>query len=116
MASTSIERRVVITGLGVVTPLGNSVDVFWDKLIAGECGIDKINADFSAPETTATFTLCGDRNAAHETILSRNMNWTAQWIAAKTGNAPEPTACAGRSELLPEDGQLECPLPGNTDQ
>jgi len=44
MANTSSERRVVVTGLGVVTPLGNSVDVFWDNLISGKCGVDKITS------------------------------------------------------------------------
>ena len=44
MASNSYDRRVVITGLGVVTPLGHQLDVFWKNLISGECGIDKITA------------------------------------------------------------------------
>jgi len=52
MASTSTERRVVITGLGVVTPLGNSVDVFWDNLIAGKCGVEKITAFDASPFDT----------------------------------------------------------------
>ena len=52
MASTSTERRVVITGLGVVTPVGNSVDVFWDNLIAGKCGIDKITSWDASPFDT----------------------------------------------------------------
>ena len=52
MASTSTERRVVITGLGVVTPLGNTVDVFWDNLIAGKCGVDKITAFDATPFDT----------------------------------------------------------------
>ncbi len=36
------ERRVVITGLGAVTPIGNEVATFWQNLLAGQCGIDRI--------------------------------------------------------------------------
>lgn len=35
---------MVVTGLGVVTPLGTELDLFWNRLIAGECGIDRITA------------------------------------------------------------------------
>src|SRR5947209_6757809 len=35
-------RRVVVTGLGVVTSLGESHDEMWDKLCAGESGITPI--------------------------------------------------------------------------
>src|SRR5436309_2452232 len=44
MASDWTERRVVITGLGVVSPLGNDLDTFWTSLIAGKCGVDKITS------------------------------------------------------------------------
>jgi 3-oxoacyl-[acyl-carrier-protein] synthase II len=37
-------RRVVITGLGAVTPLGLSVDVLWQGLSSGRCGISPITA------------------------------------------------------------------------
>src|SRR6266404_5143999 len=42
MTNNSTERRVVVTGLGVVTPLGNELDTFWNSLLAGGCGVDKI--------------------------------------------------------------------------
>ena len=35
-------RRVVVTGLGAVTPLGNSVGEYWDNLVAGVSGADFI--------------------------------------------------------------------------
>ncbi len=38
------ERRVVMTGAGVVTSLGQDVETMWRNLVAGECGIDKITA------------------------------------------------------------------------
>lgn len=35
-------RRVAITGMGVVSPVGNRVETFWDSLVCGRCGIDFI--------------------------------------------------------------------------
>jgi 3-oxoacyl-[acyl-carrier-protein] synthase II len=35
-------RRVVITGLGIVSPVGNSVGSAWENLVAGRSGIDRI--------------------------------------------------------------------------
>jgi 3-oxoacyl-[acyl-carrier-protein] synthase II len=32
-------KRVVITGLGIVSPLGIGIEKNWKKLIQGECGI-----------------------------------------------------------------------------
>ena len=37
-----MERRVVITGLGAITPIGNNVNEFWNGIKQGKCGIDKI--------------------------------------------------------------------------
>lgn len=37
-----MEKRVVITGMGAVTPVGNSVPEFWDSIKNGKCGIDFI--------------------------------------------------------------------------
>ncbi|HEK25181.1 MAG: beta-ketoacyl-[acyl-carrier-protein] synthase II [Hydrogenobaculum sp.] len=37
-------RRVVITGIGVVSPIGNNVNEFWQNLVAGKSGIDTISS------------------------------------------------------------------------
>ena len=44
-----MERRVVITGLGAITPLGNNVEEFWKGIKEGKCGIDQITK-FDASE------------------------------------------------------------------
>lgn len=35
-------KRVVVTGVGVVTPVGNNRDQFWNSLLEGRSGVDKI--------------------------------------------------------------------------
>ena len=37
-----MERRVVITGLGAITPIGNNTEEFWESIKEGKCGIDEI--------------------------------------------------------------------------
>lgn len=37
-------RRIVVTGLGMISPLGNTVDDSWQSLIAGKSGIGKISS------------------------------------------------------------------------
>ena len=37
-----MERRVVITGLGAIGPIGNNVEELWEGIKTNKCGIDKI--------------------------------------------------------------------------
>ena len=37
-----MDKRVVITGMGVVTPIGNNINDFWQHLKEGVCGIRSI--------------------------------------------------------------------------
>ena len=37
-----MKRRVVVTGLGAVTPIGNTVDEFWNSIKEGKVGIGEI--------------------------------------------------------------------------
>ncbi len=38
----SLKKRVVITGLGAITPVGNTAEAFWKALLAGQSGIGRI--------------------------------------------------------------------------
>lgn len=37
-----MERRVVVTGMGAITPIGNNVEDYWKGIKEGKCGIDTI--------------------------------------------------------------------------
>ncbi len=39
-----MKRRVVITGVGVVSPVGNDAETFWNSLLEGKSGIDRVAA------------------------------------------------------------------------
>jgi 3-oxoacyl-[acyl-carrier-protein] synthase II len=55
-----MKRRVVITGLGAVTPIGSNVDTFWNNLLAGTCGIETIdNFDTSDLKVTVAAQVAG---------------------------------------------------------
>jgi len=38
-----MNHRVVVTGMGAITPIGNCVEEFFDNIQAGKCGVDFIN-------------------------------------------------------------------------
>jgi 3-oxoacyl-[acyl-carrier-protein] synthase II len=42
-------QRVVVTGIGAITPIGNSASEFWDNLIEGKSGTDTIRAFDPSP-------------------------------------------------------------------
>lgn len=75
--SQNLRRRVVITGLGVVSPIGNDVPTFWEAALRGGNGIEQ-HADFVEAGITTTIAgriknfdatelLGGDRKYARQT-------------------------------------------------
>jgi 3-oxoacyl-[acyl-carrier-protein] synthase II len=47
-----MKKRVVITGLGVVSPVGNNIEEFWEALISGKSGVGKISRFDTSNYTT----------------------------------------------------------------
>src|SRR5271170_7179283 len=52
MSHNQYGRRVVVTGMGLVTPIGHDLNTFWSQLTSGACGIDKITAFDASPFET----------------------------------------------------------------
>jgi 3-oxoacyl-[acyl-carrier-protein] synthase II len=81
-----VKKRVVITGLGVISPLGNDVDSTWKKLISGKSGIGLIT-HFDTSEFKTK--IAGEvRNFDGEALFgkkdSRRMDRVAQYAIAAT--------------------------------
>lgn len=64
-----MKRRVVVTGLGLITPCGNSVPATWDALMRGESGADYITR-FDASNFSTRFA-CEVKNFNAEDILDK---------------------------------------------
>ncbi len=63
-------KRVVITGMGAITPLGNDVETFWKNILKGESGADKIT-HFN-PEKFKVQFAAEVKNFTPEKYLDRN--------------------------------------------
>ena len=74
------ERRVVVTGLGAVTPLASSVAGFWDALIAGRSGVRRVSRFDPTPFDVQIGGECLDFNASDfiEHRLIKRMDRFAQ--------------------------------------
>lgn len=88
------KRRVVVTGIGAVTPLGLSVEIMWDKLIKGESGIGPIthfdttnfNVKIAGEVKDFDFANYGDKKEG------RRMDRVAQLAVAAAGMAIKDAA------------------------
>ncbi len=77
------KRRVVITGLGTVSPIGNTVSELWESIQNGKCGIDfitafdttehkaKLAAEVKNLDTEQYFTLRETKNNDRFTLFAR---------------------------------------------
>ena len=91
-----MRRRVVITGMGAVTPLGNSVKELYENQLAGRSGVDFIKSfDASAFPTKFAAEL-------KDFDLSRYVNDTSRWASA----GPNARFAAAATSLALQDGGL----------
>lgn len=83
------KRRVVVTGMGAVTPIGNSVREFWDGMMNAKSGAANISR-FDASNHTTKFA-CEVKNLSTENIIdpkeSRRMDIYAQFALVATDEA-----------------------------
>src|SRR5438093_10914705 len=84
-------RRVVITGMGAVSPLGNDVETSWENLVAGRSGVGPIT-QFDASEYPVRFA-CELKDFDPKTWIdhkkARRMDRFAQMIVAAARQAEE---------------------------
>lgn len=86
-----MKRRVVITGMGAVTPNGNNVDTFWNSCKEGKVGIDRITKfDTSDFKVKLAAEVKDFRAADHmDPKAARRMEPFAQYAVAASGEAME---------------------------
>ncbi len=82
-------QRVVVTGMGAVTPIGNNVSEFWDNLLLGVSGIDRIQSfDPSDLEVQIAAEVKGfDPKDFMEFKSARRMDRYSQLAVAAAGEA-----------------------------
>lgn len=85
------DRRIVVTGLGTVNPLGRSVPAFWEALIACKSGIKRISKFDPAPFTSQIGGEVSDWTGVPPEVLdpreSRRMDRFAQFAVASAVEA-----------------------------
>ena len=91
-------RRVVITGLGCVTPVGNDVPSFWESLINGRHGFDKITKfDATGLKARLAAEVKGFEPSLYiEKSEIRKTDLYAQYAVAAASQAMDDSGAAGR--------------------
>src|SRR5918992_1491655 len=92
------ERRVVVTGMGAITPLGNDVPTFWDGLVSGRSGIRRI--EMFDPSRVASKVAGEIRDFDPTTVMDRkevrrndryiHYAWAATVEALRDAGLPNP--------------------------
>lgn len=111
MAGNGARTRVVVTGMGAITPAGQSVGEFWDNLVNGRSGIGPLTmADPSGHDLRVAGEVKNwDPRAFIEHKAARRMSRFSQFMVAAAGQALEDAAI----DLEVEDRDRFAVLLGN---
>lgn len=93
--------RVVVTGMGVVSPVGNDIEKFWDNLKEGVCGVGKISR-FDASRLKVTL------DAEVKDFEPKNYYDTVQEI--RKSDLFMQYAMGAAKQAVDQSGILECDL------
>lgn len=92
------ERRVVVTGMGVVSPVGNDLESTWSAILAGTSGADTIRA-FEATEDFATRVACEVKDFDPLLYMdkrdARRFDRVSQFALAASGQAMQSAGLDG---------------------
>lgn len=86
-----MKERVVVTGMGVITPVGNNVEDFWNSVKAGKTGFGKITAFDTSDFKTSLAAEVKNFNAADhmDKRTARRMELFSQYAVAASKEAVE---------------------------
>ena len=94
-------KRVVITGMGVISPVGNSLKAFWDGLLAGVCGVGPITRFDTEGFKAKLAAEVKDFNPADfgmDVPTQRRMDKFTQYAVAAAKQAVEESGIVGTDE------------------
>lgn len=97
--STTSDPRVVVTGLGVTTPLGSDVTSTWESLLAGKSGVRRLTEEWAEPlPVKIAATLAQEPTEQIERVKARRLDRSQQvaLVAAR-----EAWADAGKPDVEP---------------
>lgn len=99
-----MKHRVVITGMGVVTSLGQDLDTFWDNLMAGKSGVSAIESFDVSDYPTRIAASVKDFNAEDyvDRKDARKMDRFVQFAAAAATNAMKDSGLVIGEQADPE--------------
>ena len=99
------DRRVVVTGLGIVSPVGIGAEATWDALVAGRSGIDDITLFDASPfEVQVAGEVKGfDASAYMEAKDARRHDRNTHFAVAATGEALRDAGLLGENDLVNGD-------------